>query len=218
MATKFDNAPHPGEVLLNDYLTPKGISQYRLAKAMGKSEATVSNIINGKSSITPDMAILLGKALDTTPEFWLGLEAAYRLSKCDGSEADGVEQLVSNSGMYRSGGYVYSDLHYSDATLGRAVKAAYIALGHLDGDDQQDLQLSLQHYLTYGTIEFPGVYAYNPDLDHMHREVFAIFEMFLIMAGEDIREVEEVSREQWMEMVENVGKFDEDGNPVDDVE
>lgn len=55
------------------------ISQYRLAKAIGKPQSAISDIVNGRRSITPEMAWLLGKALGTTPEFWLNLEATYQL-------------------------------------------------------------------------------------------------------------------------------------------
>lgn len=210
----------PGEVLLNNYLVPKGISQYKLARAIGKSESTVSDIIHGRRAITPEIAQLLAKALDTDPELWMNLEVAYQMSTLDTSTIDEVQTLVDENdndlGMYRSGGYIFSSMQYGDASLGRAVRAAYVALGQLNADDQEELGHSLQHYLTYQTIEFPGVYMYAPDRDHMHREVFAIFEMFLIAAGENINAVQEVAREQWMEMVNNVGRWDKDGNPIDE--
>lgn len=219
---KYENVPMPGEVLLNDYLVPKGISQYKLAQAIGKSESTVSDIIHGRRTITPEMAQLLAKALGTNTELWINLEAAYQMSKLDDNCIDCVQTLVDEDGndlgMYRSGGYVYSSLQYNDASLGRAVRAAYIAMGHLDADDQEALGYSLQHYLTYQTIEFPGVDMYAPDRESMHREVFAIFEMFLITAGENVDAVQAIAREQWMEMVENVGRWDKDGEQTEEWE
>ncbi len=56
-----------------------GISQYRLAKAIGKPQSAISDIVHGKRSITPEMAWLFGAALGTTPQFWLNLEASYQL-------------------------------------------------------------------------------------------------------------------------------------------
>lgn len=69
----------PGEILLEEFLEPLGISQYRLAKAIGKSQSAISDIVNGRRSITPEMAWLLGAALGTTPQYWLNLEMTYQL-------------------------------------------------------------------------------------------------------------------------------------------
>jgi len=70
---------HPGEVLLEEYLKPLGISQNRLALAMRVSPQRINEIINGKRSITAETAIRLAKAIGTTPEFWLSLQAGYDL-------------------------------------------------------------------------------------------------------------------------------------------
>ena len=215
---KYVNAPMPGQVLLNDYLIPNGISQYKLAQTIGKSESTVSDIIHGRRVITPEMAQLFAKALGTSTELWVNLEVAYRMSKMDNS-TDNIQTLVEDeTSMYRSGGYIFSSMQYDDASLGRAVRAAYIALGKLNGDDQEALAYSLQNYLTYQTIEFPGLYMSTSSTDDIHREVFAIFEMFLITAGENIDEVQAVSREQWMEMVNNVGRWDKNGDQTEEWE
>ena len=77
--TMTDVISTPGEILSEEFLIPLGISQYRLAKAIGKPQSAISDIVNGRRSITPEMAWLLGKALGTTPEFWLNLEATYQL-------------------------------------------------------------------------------------------------------------------------------------------
>jgi len=86
----------PGEILKEEFLEPLGISQYRLAKAIGKHQSAVSEIINGKRSITPEMAILLGRALKTTPDFWLRLEASYQLKTFDrdGHHLDDIPVLI----------------------------------------------------------------------------------------------------------------------------
>lgn len=71
----------PGEILKEEFLEPMGISQYRLAKAIGKPESAISEIVNGKRSITVEMAWLLSRALGTTPEFWMNLESTYRTKR-----------------------------------------------------------------------------------------------------------------------------------------
>lgn len=69
----------PGEMLLEEYLRPRGITQVELAASMGVPIQRVNTIINGKRGITAETAILLSEALNTTPEFWMGLQANYDL-------------------------------------------------------------------------------------------------------------------------------------------
>ena len=87
----------PGEILKEEFLDPLGITQYRLAKAIGKPQSAVSDVVRGKRVITPEMAILLGKALSTSPDFWLRLEATYQLKTFDrqGHKVDDVPVLVN---------------------------------------------------------------------------------------------------------------------------
>ena len=89
----------PGEILKEEFLEPLGISQYRLAKAIGKPQSAISDIVNGRRAITPEMAILIAKALGTTPDFWLRLEATYQLKTFDRAahSVDKVPALVSVS-------------------------------------------------------------------------------------------------------------------------
>jgi addiction module HigA family antidote len=68
---------HPGEVLREEFLIPLLISQYRLAKAIGVTEARISAICAGKRAITADTALRLSAFFGTTPGFWLGLQADY---------------------------------------------------------------------------------------------------------------------------------------------
>ena len=90
-----DIVSSPGEILAEEFLEPLGISQYRLAKAIGKPQSAISDIVRGKRSITPEMAWLLSRALGTTPEFWLNLEATYRLKTIDESSMPQVTPLVN---------------------------------------------------------------------------------------------------------------------------
>ena len=69
----------PGEVLLEDFMKPLGLSQYRVAKDIGVSPIRISQIIHGKRAITADTAIRLSRYLGTSPEVWLRLQARYDL-------------------------------------------------------------------------------------------------------------------------------------------
>lgn len=86
----------PGEILKEEFLDPLGISQYRLAKAIGKSQSAISEIVRGQRAISPEMAILLAKALGTSPEFWLKLEVTYQLKTFDATthKIDEIPTLV----------------------------------------------------------------------------------------------------------------------------
>ncbi len=76
---RMHNPPHPGEVLRDLCLEPLGISVTEAAKALGVARKTLSSILNGHSGISPEMAIRLGKAFDTTPESWLNQQLQYDL-------------------------------------------------------------------------------------------------------------------------------------------
>lgn len=68
---------HPGEVLLEEFLVPLGLTRYRLAREIGIGEARISAICAGKRAITADTALRLATFFGTTPGFWLGLQADY---------------------------------------------------------------------------------------------------------------------------------------------
>ena len=70
---------HPGEVLLEEYLRPMGISQTKLALNMRVPAQRINEIVNGKRNITPETAIRLALVIGTTPEFWLSLQNDYDL-------------------------------------------------------------------------------------------------------------------------------------------
>lgn len=70
---------HPGRILKNHHLTPQSISIMDLAKILGISRKTASKIVNERGSITPDMALRLSRAFNTTPDLWLGLQQEYDL-------------------------------------------------------------------------------------------------------------------------------------------
>ena len=70
---------HPGEVLLREFLAPLGVTQVDLATHIGVPVQRVNEIVRGKRGITPETAWLLSEALDTTPQFWMNLQANFDL-------------------------------------------------------------------------------------------------------------------------------------------
>src|SRR5208337_2023206 len=70
---------HPGEILLEEFLNPLGISQYRLAKDTSVPPRRINEIVRGTRSITADTALRLARHFGTTDRFWLNLQAHYDL-------------------------------------------------------------------------------------------------------------------------------------------
>ena len=73
------NPPHPGEIVKHECLEPLGLSVTRAAKGLGVTRQALSDLVNGKSGISVDMAIRLSKAFGSTPETWLGVQMDYDL-------------------------------------------------------------------------------------------------------------------------------------------
>ncbi len=82
MAKKLSNI-HPGDVLLEDFLLPMGISQNALARAIGISPRRINEICLKKRSVTADTAIRLAKFFGTSKEIWLGLQASHDLEEAE---------------------------------------------------------------------------------------------------------------------------------------
>ena len=70
---------HPGEILLEEFLKPFGVSQYELAKVIGVSPRRINEIVHGKRAITPDAALRFLRAFDVSDRFWLNLQNRYDL-------------------------------------------------------------------------------------------------------------------------------------------
>ncbi|MGB5157101.1 helix-turn-helix transcriptional regulator [Desulfobacterium sp. N47] len=70
---------HPGNIIKEDYLLPLSATIKDMAATLGVSRKTLSKIINERGTITPDMALRLSRAFDTTPDFWLNLQKNYDL-------------------------------------------------------------------------------------------------------------------------------------------
>lgn len=80
MASSQKIAPvHPGQVLLEEFLIPFGISQNRLATDIGVDSRRINEIVHGKRGITADTALRLAKYFNTSPEFWMGLQIDFDL-------------------------------------------------------------------------------------------------------------------------------------------
>ena len=70
---------HPGEVLLEDFLNPLGLSQYRLAKGLSVPPRRINEVVLGKRAVSADTALRLARFFGTSDRFWLNLQAAYDL-------------------------------------------------------------------------------------------------------------------------------------------
>ena len=72
---------HPGEVLLEEFMKPMGLSQYRLANEIGVPIPRINAIVNGQRGISADTALRLAKYFETSAKFWLGLQGDYELEE-----------------------------------------------------------------------------------------------------------------------------------------
>jgi len=70
---------HPGEVLLEEFLTPLGLTQYRLAKSLSVPARRINEIVHGTRAVTADTALRLARFFGTSERFWLNLQTAYDL-------------------------------------------------------------------------------------------------------------------------------------------
>jgi addiction module HigA family antidote len=85
---------HPGEVLLEDFMKPLGLSQYQVAKDIGVPALRISQIVNGKRSVTADTAMRLARYFGTSPDVWLRLQARYDLEVAQRAFGDRIVQEV----------------------------------------------------------------------------------------------------------------------------
>ncbi len=85
---------HPGEILLEEFLKPMGISQNRLALDIRVPARRINEIVQGKRRITADTALRLAKYFDMSPQFWLGLQMDYDLDIAEDSLAERLKREV----------------------------------------------------------------------------------------------------------------------------
>jgi addiction module HigA family antidote len=86
---------HPGEILLEDFMKPLGITQYRLAKGMNVYPRKINEIVLGKRSITADTALRLARFFGTSAEVWINLQAHYDLELARDELEEKVAQEVT---------------------------------------------------------------------------------------------------------------------------
>ena len=90
---------HPGDVLKEEFLTPLGISAYRLCMDIGVPQTRISEILKGNRSITADTALRLSKYFGNTPNFWLGLQNDFDIEEellFNGSDLKLIKRYSSN--------------------------------------------------------------------------------------------------------------------------
>jgi addiction module HigA family antidote len=87
------NPPHPGELLREDVLQPLDIEVGEAARRLGLSRTTLSRVINGRSGISPDLAVRLERAGVSTARFWMTLQANYELAQAEKRKQPKVKRL-----------------------------------------------------------------------------------------------------------------------------
>lgn len=85
---------HPGEILLEEFMKPLGLSQTRLGRDLGVSPRRINEIVHGKRSVTADTALRLSRYFGTSAEFWLGLQADYDLDEASDRLAERIAREV----------------------------------------------------------------------------------------------------------------------------
>lgn len=86
---------HPGEILLEEYLRPMGISQYRLAKSLSVPPRRINEIVHGQRSITADTGLRLSRFFGTSERFWLNLQTRFDLEREKDRLGNRLEEEVS---------------------------------------------------------------------------------------------------------------------------
>jgi len=85
---------HPGEILIEEFLKPMGLSQYRLAKDISVPPRRINEIVHGKRSISADTALRLGRFFGISPQFWLNLQTRFDLEVAEDLLAERIEKEV----------------------------------------------------------------------------------------------------------------------------
>lgn len=89
--------PHPGEILREDVLEPLGLSVTEAAERLGMTRPNLSRVLNGKTGISPDLALRLQHAGISTAKFWMGLQTNYELAEASKRPQPTVKPLNSVS-------------------------------------------------------------------------------------------------------------------------
>ncbi len=96
MVEQEDRLPpiHPGEVLLEDFMKPLGLTQYRLAKDLGVPALRISQIVHGRRAVTADTALRLARYFGTSANVWMRLQARYDLEVAEAELTERVQREV----------------------------------------------------------------------------------------------------------------------------
>ncbi len=94
---------HPGEILLEEYLKPMGLSQHRLALCLGVDPRRVNEIVQGKRAITADTALRLARFFGSSPQMWLNMQTWYDLEVAQDALGSRIEQEVRPHCLERRG-------------------------------------------------------------------------------------------------------------------
>ena len=141
---------HPGEILLEEFLTPMQISAYRLAKATFIPQTRISEIIKGKRRITADTALRFAKFFGTSAKFWLGLQDDYDLEEEKNQkekEQNDIKELELNGTIVEN--YIKLDM-----------SGIFIVVMATDSDDVH-AKLSILPYYPFMKIEIIPVRVVN---------------------------------------------------------
>ena len=95
MTTKKLAPVHPGEILQKEFLEPMGLSQNRLALALGVPARRINEIVLGKRGITADTALRLARYFKMSPQFWLGLQMDYELNVAEDTLEGRLEKEIT---------------------------------------------------------------------------------------------------------------------------
>lgn len=85
---------HPGEILLEEFMEPLGLTQNQLARDLGVDPGRINRIVTGKSRITADTALRLARRFGTTPQLWMNLQAKYDLEVAMDKNGEEIEKSV----------------------------------------------------------------------------------------------------------------------------
>ena len=126
MKSKKMPAIHPGEILLEEFMKPYGLSQYRLAKDIGVHPRRINEIVQGKRAITANTALRLARYFCTTAEFWLGLQSDYDLKVERNKAGDSLDEEITPLAA------ALRHIIESEATLGALVNTGEVATAPVD--------------------------------------------------------------------------------------
>ena len=85
---------HPGEILMEEFLVPMGVTQNRLAVSIGVPPRRINEIVHGKRGITADTALRLAKYFGTSAEFWINLQSHYELDRAEDLAGEQIASIT----------------------------------------------------------------------------------------------------------------------------